>query len=114
MNIQRGLSGTCRRTIRIPTPSTAPRPNASRQPTSAAKMSSFSSTIESAAPAAVPSQNEPLMSRSTVPRTRAGISSSMAELIAAYSPPMPAPVKKRQIAKKRNEPENAVATVATR
>ena len=42
------------------------------------------------------------------------MSSSMAELIAAYSPPMPAPVKKRQIAKKRNELENAVATVATR
>ena len=54
------------------------------------------------------------MIRSTVPRTRAGISSSMAELIAAYSPPMPAPVKKRQIAKTRNVPENAVATVATR
>ena len=77
-------------------------------------MSSLSSTIESAAPAAVPSQNEPLMIRSTVPRTRAGISSSIAELIAAYSPPMPAPVKKRQIAKTRNEPANAVATVATR
>ena len=114
MNIQRGLSGTFLRTIRIPMPSTAPRPKAIRQPTSAAKMSSLSSTIESAAPAAVPSQNEPLMSRSTVPRTRAGISSSIAELIAAYSPPMPAPVKKRQIAKTRNEPENAVATVATR
>ena len=36
------------------------------------------------------------MIRSTRPRTRAGISSSIAELIAAYSPPMPAPVKKRQ------------------
>ena len=35
------------------------------------------------------------MIRSTRPRTRAGISSSIAELIAAYSPPMPAPVKKR-------------------
>ena len=54
------------------------------------------------------------MIRSTVPRTRAGISSSIAELIAAYSPPMPAPVKKRQIAKNRNDPENAVATVAAR
>ena len=38
------------------------------------------------------------MIRSTVPRTRAGISSSIAELMAAYSPPMPAPVKKRQTA----------------
>ena len=66
----------------------------------------------SAAPTAVPSQNDPLMIRSTVPRTRAGISSSMAELIAAYSPPMPAPVKKRQTQKNRNDAENAVATVA--
>ena len=54
------------------------------------------------------------MMRSTVPRTRAGISSSMAELIAAYSPPMPAPVKNRQTAKSRNVEVNAVATVATR
>ena len=30
-----------------------------------------------------------------MPRTRAGISSSIAELIAAYSPPIPAPVKNR-------------------
>ena len=95
-------------------PRIAPSPNATRQPTSAAKIDVSSSTIESSAPAAVPSQNEPLMIRSTVPRTRAGISSSIAELIAAYSPPMPAPVKKRQIAKNRNELEKAVATVAIR
>ena len=37
-----------------------------------------------------------LMSRSTWPRTRAGISSSTAELMAAYSPPMPAPVNARK------------------
>ena len=36
------------------------------------------------------------------PRTRAGISSSMAELIAAYSPPMAAPVRKRKMAKLRS------------
>jgi hypothetical protein len=54
------------------------------------------------------------MVRSTQPRTRAGISSSMAELIAAYSPPMPKPVKKRKIAKLAKFHENAVATVATR
>ena len=53
------------------------------------------------------------MIRSTRPRTRAGISSSIAELIAAYSPPMPAPVKKRQTKKKAALEENAVATVAT-
>ena len=54
------------------------------------------------------------MIRSTLPRTRAGISSSIAELIAAYSPPMPEPVKKRQTKKNRALPENAVATVASR
>jgi hypothetical protein len=37
-----------------------------------------------------------LIVRSTCPRTRAGISSSIAELIAEYSPPMPAPVSARQ------------------
>jgi hypothetical protein len=35
-------------------------------------------------------------------------------LIAAYSPPMPKPVKNRQIAKVRMFQENAVATVAMR
>ena len=53
------------------------------------------------------------MIRSTRPRTRAGISSSIAELIAAYSPPMPAPVKKRAMKKNSAAVENAVATVAT-
>ena len=53
------------------------------------------------------------MIRSTRPRTRAGISSSIAELIAAYSPPMPAPVKKRATKKYRGLKEKAVAIVAT-
>jgi hypothetical protein len=35
-------------------------------------------------------------------------------LIAEYSPPMPEPVKKRQMPKKRKLGEKAVATVATR
>ena len=52
------------------------------------------------------------MIRSTRPRTRAGISSSMAELIAEYSPPMPAPVKKRQRKKNQAVHEAAVASVA--
>jgi hypothetical protein len=42
------------------------------------------------------------------------MSSSIAELIAAYSPPMPAPVKKRAMKKYVADPANAVATVATR
>ena len=77
-------------------PKIAPSPKARRQPRSLAKRFSFSSSTDSAAPKAVPSQNDPLMMRSTRPRTRAGMSSSIAELMAAYSPPMPAPVKKRQ------------------
>jgi hypothetical protein len=40
------------------------------------------------------------------------MSSSMAELIAAYSPPIPAPVMKRQRKKNQAENEKAVATVA--
>jgi hypothetical protein len=95
MNSQR-LSGTLRRTSRMPRPSTAPSPKASRQPRSTANQFLFSSASDRAAPNMVPSQNEPLMMRSTRPRNRAGISSSMAELMAAYSPPMPAPVKNRQ------------------
>ena len=55
----------------------------------------------------------PLIARSAQPRTRAGISSSIAELIAAYSPPMPMPVKKRQMANIRKSWLKAVATVAT-
>ena len=42
-----------------------------------------------------PAQYVPLMPMSTRPRYFAGIISSMAELIAAYSPPMPAPAMKR-------------------
>jgi hypothetical protein len=66
----------------------APRPKASRQPRSIANRLVSSSTKDSAAPAAAPSQYEPLIARSTQPRARAGMSSSMAELMAAYSPPI--------------------------
>ena len=38
----------------------------------------------------------------------------MAELIAAYSPPMPMPVRKRQRKKYQGSKANAVATVAAR
>ena len=44
---------------------------------------------------------------------RAGIISSIAELIAAYSPPIPAPVKKRAAKKYQGGKEKAVATVAS-
>ena len=52
--------------------------------------------------------------RSTVPRTRAGISSSMAELMAEYSPPMPMPVKNRNAKNIQALCDVAVRTVATR
>jgi len=55
MNSQRGLSGTWRRTIRMPMPSTAPKPKAIRQPTSSGKVE-VSSTSAPSAPSALPSQ----------------------------------------------------------
>ena len=54
------------------------------------------------------------MAMSTRPRYFAGISSSIAELIAAYSPPMPAPVMKRAAKYHSGVVANAVVTVATR
>ena len=58
---------------------------------------------------AAPTQKLPLMMRSTRPRLRAGISSSIAELIAAYSPPIPAPVRNRHSQKYHASVANAVA-----
>ena len=52
------------------------------------------------------------MARSTRPRLRAGMSSSIAELIAAYSPPMPMPVRNRNRKNIQASVANAVATVA--
>ena len=89
-------------------------PNATRQPTSSANSDSCRKISESRPPTTAPSQNEPLMIRSTRPRARAGIISSIAELIAEYSPPMPAPVKKRAARNHSAGSENAVATVASR
>jgi len=54
------------------------------------------------------------MARSIRPRSRAGISSWIAELIAEYSPPMPAPVRKRKNRKLVKSHEKAVRAVATR
>ena len=71
-----------------------------------------SSGMVSSAPAAAPTQNEPLIAMSTRPRYFAGISSSMAELIAAYSPPMPVPVRNRAHRYHVGFIENAVSTVA--
>jgi hypothetical protein len=108
---QRGLSGTSRRTSRMATASTAPSAKPARQPHTGPITRASSSTRLSPAPSAAPIQKLPLMARLTRPRTRAGMSSSMAELMAAYSPPMPRPVMKRQSAKKAKFGENAVASV---
>ena len=56
MNSQRGLSGTLRRTSRIPTPRVAPMMKASRQPKSAANSAVSSRAMEARAPPAAPSQ----------------------------------------------------------
>ena len=92
----------------------APSPKASRQPSCAGTRSGLSRATVSIEPAAAPSQNEPLIARSTRPRYLAGISSSIAELMAAYSPPTPAPVRKRQAKYHIGFIERAVRTVPTR
>src|SRR5215211_5512053 len=107
-NSQRGLSGTLRRTSRIAKPMTAARPKARRQPRSAANRLSSSSRSEASEPRIVPIQYEPPITRSTHPRTRAGISSSTAEWIAEYSPPTPAPVITRQAMNQAKLIEHAV------
>jgi hypothetical protein len=69
--------------------------NATRQPHAGANNSVSRKSTAAAAPAAAPIQKLPFTARSTRPRKRAGMNSCMAELMAAYSPPMPAPVRKR-------------------
>jgi hypothetical protein len=103
-----------RRTSRIAKPIAAARPNASRQPTLGANSDSFSSSSEASEPRIVPIQYDPPITRSTAPRTRAGISSSTAEWIAEYSPPTPAPVMKRQARNQTKFIENAVSTLPAR
>src|SRR3954449_8404626 len=75
----------------IPMASSAPRPKPRRHPRLTPKIEVSSRMPVSAAPNAAPIQKLPLTARSTQPRTRAGMSSSIAELIAAYSPTTPTP-----------------------
>ncbi len=93
-------------------PRMKPSPKQTRQLSSAEKV--CSAATDSSAPAAAPAQYVPLMMMSMRPRCWAGISSSMAELIAEYSPPMPMPVTKRQAKKNSGVHANAVAMVAPR
>lgn len=89
-------------------------PKAARQPQSGGSHPGCSSTTAPNAPIAAPSQKLPLIARSVRPRKRAGISSWIAELIAAYSPPIPAPVSARKAAKLQKSQDSAVAAVAAR
>ena len=92
--------------------SAAPMRNAARHPASTGSTLGSRRTIDAAAPIAAPTQKLPLMMRSVQPRTRAGTSSWMVELMAEYSPPMPAPVRNRKNMKLHMFHENAVANVA--
>ena len=92
----RGLSGIQRRKKMTIKPSVAPIPKAKRQPNQIGNRFGSSSNSVAPEPSAAPTQYEPLIIKSTRPRTRAGINSSIAELIAAYSPPIPAPVSARK------------------
>ncbi len=97
----------------MPSDRTAPRPNASRQPTSVANTPSSRSNSETTPPSAAPTQKLPLTARSTRPRLRAGISSFIALLIAEYSPPIPNPVSAPNRKNIQISLANAVATVAS-
>ena len=89
-------------------------PKAARQPKSAGKVPGCRNNTAPSAPIAAPIQKLPLIARSVRPRNRAGTNSWIAELIAAYSPPIPAPVRKRNTAKLVRFHEKAVAAVAPR
>jgi hypothetical protein len=90
----------------------APTAKPKRQPIVCRTFSS--STYERNAANAVPTHQLPLIASATRPRTRAGISSSIAELMAAYSPPIPLPARIRKIAKLQKFHASALATVKTR
>ncbi len=87
---------------------------ANRHPRAGSIKRASSKMIEPPAPIAAPIQKLPLMRRSVQPRNRAGISSWMVELTAVYSPPMPAPVRKRNSTKLQASHDKPVAAVAAR
>ena len=72
---------------------TGPIRNARRQPTFGAN--AFRNTSEANEPRIAPAQYVPLIQMSTRPRYFEGIISSIAELIAAYWPPIPMPARNR-------------------
>ena len=88
-----GLSGSGLPTRITTTAGTGPITNARRQPTSGAK--ALRKTSETNEPRMAPAQYVPLIQMSTRPRYLDGIISSIAELIAAYWPPIPIPAMNR-------------------
>jgi hypothetical protein len=82
-----------RPTTRTISASTGPIRKASRHPTLTAK--ALRKISEANEPRIAPAQYVPLIQMSTRPRYLDGIISSMAELIAAYWPPMPMPATNR-------------------
>lgn len=98
----------------MPTPSTPPMPKPMRQPRSSRTREPPTSSSDPAAPAAAPNQKLPLTAMSMRPRSRAGISSSMAELTDAYSPPMPMPVSRRKAPKLQASQLSAVSRTPAR
>ena len=87
---------------------------AKRQPYSAGITAGSSTTSAPIAPMAAPIQKLPFTTRSVKPRRRAGISSWMVALTAAYSPPMPAPVTSRKNANDAKSHDRPQAIVAIR
>ena len=87
---------------------------AARQPTEGGSTAGSSATTAPSAPSAAPIQKLPLMTRSVKPRLRAGMSSWIVAFTAEYSPPMPAPVISRKIAKDQKFHAKPEAMVATR
>ena len=112
---QRGLSGTNRRTSTI----AMPRHRSENKAQTPSQLLGNDTGIQqddvrADAPVADPSHQLPLIARSVCPRRRAGINSSIAELMAAYSPPMPAPGQKSEEHQAWQIPGEAVKIVATR
>ena len=92
MTCQRGLSGSAA-AHRITRPRTGPIRKANRHPR--LRSIALRKMNVPGVPRIAPAQYVPLIAMSTLPRKRAGISSSIAELMAAYSPPIPIPAINR-------------------
>ena len=85
-----------------------------RQPMLIGSRLGLSRKIEAAAPIMAPAQYVPLTAMSVRPRYRAGISSSIAELIAVYSPPIPVPAMNRKMTRNHRFGENPAIPLASR